>query len=363
MEQKKTKISIESIEKHQIHKDSNIPLLRSNAFPDFHTFCNENYIVFRTARFHFPTRQSKIVIYKQTNTKWSLECVLQLEGKDVRDPKLFVYNEQLCLIFVATPIDSIHLGLSAMYTAKREKEGSWTKPVQIKNTQTLSPFRIRYIADYVVLSSFNDCLSVTKQSNVSFFRFIGFDKLEPYEPFSLLTLNGSETDFVETDNGFYFVVRMDKAVKGKMGSRIIFYNKETKIISSKLVRKRFDAPFLFILGEKVYMLSRSNFLLRNYYDILPPLLPSIVKTIINTYFNHLLPKQLVLWEIKENMKIKKIKAFSVFGDTGYAVVTSLGHSSLEILTYANTSRFSLLPWFLGQFLKSYLYSIHCTLKH
>lgn len=79
------------IEVAEIVKDNS-----HNAFTDLSWWKGRFYLVYIASPSHFANRKSKLVILSSSEfSEWHEICRLQCEGKDIRDPKIVVIDDQL----------------------------------------------------------------------------------------------------------------------------------------------------------------------------------------------------------------------------------------------------------------------------
>ena len=72
-----------------------------NAFTDLQVFNESMYLSFRQSGNHVPITEDEygvVQILKQDKGKWYVFATIQKEGWDLRDPKLYVYNNKLCVL-------------------------------------------------------------------------------------------------------------------------------------------------------------------------------------------------------------------------------------------------------------------------
>lgn len=325
---------------------------RSNAFPDSIIFGGQTYVAFRAASLHPPTSTSRIIIFKKQSSGWFIDTEFKITDHDVRNPKFYIDNGSLVVVFAVTPLFPSLGKKSMMYIAEKKEGGVWTQAKEADIPIPLSPYRIRYIDSTPVMSAFNDFLNIseiTAPPQVSFLTSETTHKWKEFEPFSNIHIPGSETDFIEMDDFIYFVARMDFSIGKQAGTKIIRFDKTTGNIIEKITRIKLDAPYLFIHKRKILLLARKNIFFKGRYDLLPKWVPRMIKNIINWALYWLTPKSLALWEIdKKHLTVKHILNFPVQGDTGYAVAQQTSDSSYDVYTYSSMwGRY--MPWLFGQF--------------
>lgn len=330
----------------------NKTLNRSNAFPDVFDFKDKRYVAFRTGFFHFPTISSRIIIFRKENKKrWKKEAEFNIENHDVRNPKLFLYEEKLCLMFAVTPTIFSFGEKSSVYVSCQNSVGKWNEPQKIIMPEPYSPFRIRYINNLPVLSVFKDYINpfeMMEKPKVAFLYPKNIYEWNDYKNLYNLNISGTETDFFEMSDKFYFVSRVDFSSKRRSGSKIICFDKNNKSIRERNTRIKLDAPYLFGYSKRLFLLARKNVFFKGRYNLFPNFIPDQVKNFFNILIYWLTPKSLSLWEIDQvNLTVKHVLNFPVFGDTGYAVALQKSKRNFEIYTYSN-EKGKITPWFLGQ---------------
>lgn len=353
-----------------IRKQILFPILEknhwSNAFPDVVYFKNKEYIAFRTANIHFPTSNSKIAVYsrQEDGTTWEKECEFSIPTFDVRNPKFFLHNDSLYLLFAATPVGLFHKESDKIYlsqiTLQSDNGHSWKSPISIKIPEPLSPFRVRYDDENTpILSTFRDYLRISeffKQPKVAFlYPFTPYEWRE-YPFHTKIDIKGTETDFIENNEHIFIISRMDFSIDGRNGTKIIRISKKTDEIIDKTTRIKLDAPYLFYHKDNLFILARKNIFFKGRYNLLPKFVPDIMRTIVNSMIYWLTPKRLALWKLDQtSLTVKHIFDFPVQGDTGYAVVGKINGNVAEIITYSSIKG-KYLPWFMGQLWKTQIVS-------
>jgi hypothetical protein len=204
------------------------------------------------------------------------------------------------------------------------------------------------------MSAFNDYLNISEMSAAPQVQFLTFgrDKWSTFEQFKNIDIHGTETDFIELQDRYYFVSRMDFSIDKHAGTKIICLDKVTGKIDGKTTRIRLDAPYLFTHSDRLFLLARRNLFFKGRYDLLPRWVPDRIRTVINGVIYWLTPKSLALWEVdKTYLTVKRLLNFPVQGDTGYAVAQKSSDSSYDVYTYSSTWG-KYMPWLLGQFGKT-----------
>lgn len=88
-----------------------------NAFTDLQVFKESMYLSFRQSGNHVPITEDEYVvvkILKQDKGEWYVFAAIQKKGWDLRDPKLYVYNNKLCVL----------CGYSKLVGSSLEKQGT-----------------------------------------------------------------------------------------------------------------------------------------------------------------------------------------------------------------------------------------------
>jgi len=362
MEAGKEKILIGKIKK-LFSKKTAKNLNRSNAFPDACDYSGVRYVAFRTAFTHFPTPDSKIVVYKKNQSGvFVMEAKFSIDKSDVRNPKFFVFKGNLCLIFAVTPTVFFSKKKPSIYVTSKVS-GHWLKPKRISRWFDLSPFRVRTLDNNTpILSAFIDYLhpsSYRMEPDVSFLYPIDLYVWRRFKGFGKITIKGTETDFMKTDKGFLIATRIDYLSGKRPGSRLLLIDNQSNV-TDHTTRIKLDAPYIFTYKNNHYVLSRRNVFFRGRYNLMPDFVPDKIKTFLNMFIYWLTPKRLALWRINDDLTISHVVNFPVQGDTGYAVALPKGNGSFEIITYSNDSS-GHIPWFFGQLMKSYIYSVDIKL--
>jgi hypothetical protein len=328
---------------------------KSNAFPDVIKFEGVDYFAFRSASLHFPTSNSRIIILKRQNNKWHVRAEFKIEKYDVRNPKFYIDNGHLMVVFAVTP-SFVRVGKKSMiYGAEKQDDDSWSQPQEVNLPGAVSPYRIGYIDSSPVMSVFNDYLNIFEMNVLPQVQFLTPEstyKWTPFQQFANIHIRGTETDFIELEDKYYFVSRMDFSIDKSAGTKILCFDKKTGQIIEKITRIKLDAPYLFIHCGKILLLARKTLFFKGRYDLLPKWVPDRMKTIMNGMIYWLTPKSLALWEIdKTQLTVKHLLNFPVQGDTGYAVAQKSSDCSYDVYTYSSTWG-KYLPWLFGQFGKT-----------
>jgi hypothetical protein len=325
---------------------------KSNAFPDVIEFAGRVYFAFRSASLHFPTSNSKIIILSKRDNTWNIEKEFKVENRDVRNPKFYIDQKCLKIVFAVTPTLTTMGKKSVIYGAAKRNDNTWDGAQAIYLPGPLSPYRIRHIESTPVMSSFIDYLNISDLRTLPQVRFLQPGKnnqWSDYLPFKGMCLCGTETDFIELDDKYYFVARMDYSIDKHAGTKIVCIDKKTNKMTEKTTRIRLDAPYLFAHEGKLYLLARRNLFFKGRYDLLPKWIPNTMRTMINGLIYWFTPKSLALWEINmSNLTVQHLLNFPVQGDTGYAVIQKISNSSYNVYTYSSVWG-KYLPWLFGQF--------------
>ncbi|MCX7955961.1 MAG: hypothetical protein N2593_02570 [Patescibacteria group bacterium] len=328
----------------------NLLLDKSNAFPDFIKFKKINYLVFRTAKYHFPEKNSKIVILRKKSEKWIILKKIHKKNYDLRDPKFFIFNNFLSIIFTGNKSILDYKNKKIFFCQYKNKKWTRIKLIKIKNPIHL--YKIKNINSKIIISGFIE----SNNPKVYFYEMKNNLKLKKYNKFEKIKISGTETDFIKYKKNYYFISRKDFSLEKKLGTKIIFLNKKNKILE-KNTRIKLDSPFLFIYKNKIFILARRNLFFKSRFDLFPIFFPKKIKEILNNILYWLTPKTLALWQLNiKKLTLKHLSDFPVYGDTGYAVINKIKNNFFEVYTYGN-EKIKYLPWIIGQFLKTQIYQI------
>jgi len=128
-----------------ISPPSELPLACSNtsvadincsyAFPDLARYQQRYYLAFRSARSHFPSRDSHIHIYSTHDLNdWQPEHTLT-NDLDIRDPQFLHYNGALYLFYMSHSIQLFKHEPESIYYIQKTEQG-WSDPVALPFKQS-----------------------------------------------------------------------------------------------------------------------------------------------------------------------------------------------------------------------------------
>jgi len=344
-------IKIRSVE--DLFTSSKFPtdvLQRHNAFPDAIFFDGKEYVAFRSAKNHYPTRSSTIVIIsRKNNSAWMVELTIQIPRTDVRDPRFLVVNGHLNLYFGTVHANRYAFRLLSTYVVLTTGDEQWTKPIRVYKPGYIHS-RVRKIGHIYYMCVYSQrmrppfhsvCRIVTSTDGLLW---------NEKSLFGELVEEGTESDcIVIGKNKLLWIIRNDFGLNHKAGSYIKIIQRNGTVLSCRYDKRKYDAPLLLSIQEDIYLLSRSQESFHGNYNTGIPLLPKAILNSLYLVLYWLTPKTTSLWKIDiESLEIIKCLDLPSQGDTGYCSFVENKNGEKYIYNYSSDLSKHPTSWRRGQ---------------
>ncbi|MCX7704908.1 MAG: hypothetical protein N2115_01440 [bacterium] len=268
-----------------------------NAFTDIIRFRDNFFVTFRHATMHAIGGRGKIYVIKSQNANdWKL--VTTFPGfPDSRDPKLFVFNNKLWVVFFAVSDDPeffrhwVHV-----YISYSEDGVNFSRPVKIEN-YNLRFWRIRNYKNVIYAAT---CRLMPDEMGTFLFRSENGIKFD-YVSTIVKEDHANEADLLFEDDTCYAFVRREDCKTPVIAISKYPFEKWQRYTMNFVVR----GPHIFKFKDKIYCTGRV---------FLTPdgKIYSYIKN--ETEYE---PKTAIFELDRENMIFKPIKILPSGGDTSY----------------------------------------------
>ena len=323
---------------------------RHNSFPDAMIFKGKEYVVFRSAKHHFPTSSSRIIILsKNKKDTWQLEHEFHLPKTDVRDPRFLIANNRLYLYFGTTKANKYTFIPLSIYQSSTTGDGIWQPPIPVYKPGYIIS-RVRRIGGKYLMCVYKWS---TKKPWYSKCRIIASQDGRAWNnrsTYGQLQEEGVESDCIPlSDNRLLWIIRNDYGIRNPAGSVLTVIDAQGQTIRKRFDKRKFDAPLLIPINKKVYLVSRSQKAFKGNYNVGTKFLPKLLKTGIYLSLYWLTPKTTSLWEIDPTtLDVNKVTDLPSQGDTGYCSSVETGNKEMVIYNYSSNIEGKKMSWRKGQ---------------
>lgn len=344
------RVTVRSVKNILASPDFPIILERHNSFPDAMIFKGKVYLVFRSAKHHFPTSSSRIIIVSKNKTqKWQLEQEFHMPKTDVRDPRFLIVNNQLHLYFGTTKANKHSFIPLSIYQSSTTGDNTWQPSIPMYKPGYIIS-RIRKIGNKYLMCVYRWS---TKKPWFSQCRIIASDdgiSWHDRSKFGTLREEGVESDCISlSGNRLLWVIRNDYGIRNPAGSVLLVVNKKGQTIAKRFDKRKFDAPLLVSIDKAICMVSRSQKSFKGNYNVGIKLLPKLLKTGMYLSLYWLTPKTTSLWEINPaTLEVQKVTDLPSQGDTGYCSFVDTGKKEKLIYNYSSNIEGKQMNWRKGQ---------------
>jgi proteasome lid subunit RPN8/RPN11 len=338
--------------------DCNLKTLKSNNNVDITQFEGKYFLAYRTAPFHYASKKTRLHILSSTDGEnWICEKVIHI-GKDLREPRFLNLNGILRLYYCELGSHFLKFEPQRIWTIARDKEGRWSEAENI-GLDGFVPWRLRMHQGAALLSAYygQGLYKGGHRSEVRLFRSADGVHFSPISEEPQIAHAGAEEgEFIFDDNGdLWGTVRLEF-----QGSFITYASHDNlSCWQSKFDRRKFDSALMFKHGKNIFVVARRN--VDGDFAKFPRWLPKSLHNKYNSVRYMLCTKRTALFLLdKEKAQLIHLFDLPGKGDTAFPAIAPIDENSYLLMNYSNDVEGADVPWLLGQWRKSHIYSIKLT---
>jgi hypothetical protein len=331
-------------------------LQKHNAFPDAVFFNGKEYLIFRSARLHIPSRKSVLLLCSRKDSEpWHIENIFREKNADVRDPKLIIFQNTLHLYYSVVNKNPRNSIMCIMHTVQNG-DATWTVTEQVYKTGYLLG-RIRNYQKKLYMTVYQEwdthqfaglqCAIVTSNDGIHW-----TNKTD----YGILTSEGTESDCLPlSPTTLLWIIRNDMGKTNPVGTNIYLVDNTGHTLLQRFHKIKYDAPLLIKKQDNIYILSRLPTRFKGTFALVPRRLPRVLQNTVNVSTYIMTPKTTALSILDlPTLTLKTIATLDTFGDTGYCSYAQNGDHSY-IYTYSSDTRRPKMSWLRGQMMKTSIY--------
>ncbi|MCX7620544.1 MAG: hypothetical protein N2037_06830 [Acidimicrobiales bacterium] len=172
---------------------------------------------------------------------------------------------------------------------------------------------------------------------------------------------GSETDFIELEDGTLLAVVRKEGPDGGFGSDIArsVHSRDALGLATWRLRpdeRKFDSPCLFLDEHQPYLITRRQVAFAGRFDLGWPIVSPTTRTKLNQLVYWLTPKRTSVYRIDpETLATTWLADLPSAGDTAFAASVPLGSHRHLVFNYSSPLNRGWLPWLAGQLGRTHIY--------
>ena len=340
----------------------------SNNNLDIAIYENELFLAYRTAPSHFAGTDTVIHVVRssdiETHQQWELDLTIAT-GKDIREPRLLVIDNQLFLYVTELGTDTIAFEPGRVFALARNAQGDWTEPQDIFVDGTLV-WRTKFRLGRGFMSAYKggeniyqgrDEASALEEFLLSSDDGWNWTHINPDKP-ALLTGGISEMGYeFDAVGNFWAVLRNEAGDESGFGSRLCKAPAEQLsdwTCTDQSDPNKYDSPFMFRWRDELYLIARYAY---EPYDLNPDQPATHDRFLENQVHYSTTTKRTALYGYNtETFTIELIEVLPSSGDTAFASGVWLDEDRLLVMNYSSPLTQPDQAWIEGQIRGSNIYS-------
>lgn len=337
---------------------------RSNNNLDIADFEGRLFLVFRTAPSHFASTDTVLYLVSSTDQKrWDFEARFAL-GSDLREPRFFVWNNELYLYFAQLGQNPTAFEPGRMWRTQRLGLATWSTPVTVFEPDFI-PWRIKYLAGRPLLIGYKGGENIYNLSGdpIEVYLLTTHDGLnwEPVNPKQPVVLWGgaSETDIeIDASGTLYAVARNEAGDETGFGSKICRAPKsDITAWECKADPRKYDSPLLLKVKDEIFLIARRNISPTGHYDLNQRHLSWTEQYVKYQYDYWSRPKRCTVWWLhKTELQVEPLIDLPSRGDTCFPSALPRGDGQFLVYNYTSPLDGPDVSWIRGQYGPTLIYS-------
>jgi len=355
---------------------------RSNNNLDVIHYDQRLFLAWRTAPIHFASADAAIhiVVSDDTGATWQHETTIEMQ-RDVREPRFVSWRGRLLVYWFSAGTTTARFEPDVIWVRERATDGAWSAPLAISPPDCVV-WRVRPVADRLVMTLYRGAGSLFTAHPVPLTveawasdDGLSWSPLDPDRP--VVHEGGSETDFVELDDGRVLAVVRKEGPEAGWGADICA--SEPGPAAAALARwrmrpdpRKFDSPYLFLAGEQPFLITRRQLAFGGRFDLGLRPLPPLLRTKVNQIAYWLTPKRTALYRIDPDaLTATWCTDLPSAGDTAFAGSVPLdaedrdapGTTRHLVFNYSSPLTKGWWPWVVGQLGPTHVYATELTIRN
>jgi len=327
------------------------------------------YLAVRTSRFHWASRQTRLVVLRSTDGggTWSTEADLR-PGRDAREPRFLVVEGRLLLYFFEAGTNPFRFEPGRIMALHRDDDGTWTRPVSVSpddyvvwRTKTVDgvPYMVRYRGGEDAFSRGEARVEVELLTTDDGYEWRPVDPDRPV----VHTGGCGETDFAfDAAGDLWAVMRNEAGERGVFGS-LLAHAPADDVTNWSTVDdpRKFDSPYVFSHGGEVWLLGRRSLGWGGRYDLGMCRGRRDLQLPLYQLAYWVTPKRLSLWKVdRDRSCIDWVADLPSCGDTSFPGIVWDGPDTLVVYNYSSPLDRPDEPWVSGQIGPTNIYATTLT---
>lgn len=327
------------------------------------------YLVFRTAPNHFASGEALLYVLRtedlHTFGNWKLELKIHT-GKDLREPRFFLYANQLFLYYAELGTSAISFEPGRVVGQARSQDGVWGAPRDVFTDGTIV-WRTKNRNGRVYMSAYRGGETIYQNRSDNSFLELMFMTTDDgwnwhgVDGAASVVLRGgiSETAFEFDDAGNLWTVSRNEAGDATgFGSRFCRARAGNLGVWECPIHgdpNKYDSPFMFAYQNNLYLIARYN--PGGPYDLEPGAPPSQKRFQRNEVRYSTTSKRTALYGYDpDTLSVRLLDLFPSAGDTAFASGVWLDDEHLAVFNYSSNPDRPDMTWLEGQFDGSRIYA-------
>jgi len=307
-----------------------------HAFPDLARHQDHFYLAFRSAPSHFPSKKSRIQIYRSADAqKWQAEHSISGE-LDIRDPQFLAFKEDLYMFYMSHSMQLFNHEPVHIYFIKRTADG-WTEPVALPFKQS-GFWNVKTRDDKVYISVYTRNGEQKRRVKRHFALYSSIDLKNWRSVFTSSMTRERLRSYQTSESSFSFDAQGN--IFGTIRS-LIYPNINFAIDPDmpadwdmQVDRFKCDGPKLFTHREAHYLVARRSIFYRLHTE--PFRLFNGWRNLVNIVRYSLSKKRTALYRFDpQTLKISHIRDLPSHGDTGYSAVAPMDDNRFLLVYYSS----------------------------
>lgn len=327
------------------------------------------FLAWRTAPTHFASTDTRlhVVAGDDGGTTWRHEWT-EAPGRDAREPRLVSWQGRLLVYWFTAGTSGTKFEPDRIWVSERSAPGVWSDPLAISPPDCVV-WRVRPVAGRLLMTLYRGAGSLFTAHPVPLtVELWASDDGITWEPCDnerpVVHEGGSETDFLELDDGRLVAVVRKEGPEGGWGADIC------RAPATDLTRwrrradpRKFDSPLLFLDRGRPFLVTRRQLAFGGRFDLGLRGVPPAVRTKIDQAAYWLTPKRTALYEIDADALTATWRCdLPSAGDTAFAGEVPLDPDAPDdgrhlIFNYSSPTNRGWWPWVAGQLNPTHIYAV------
>ncbi len=314
------------------------------------------FVAYRNSKTHFAHKQTYLYIASSPDgINWQCEHRIFMDS-DMREPRFYVFNNQLHLIFFQAGTKMLKFEPKKMFVCRRDSDANWGDNHHVEGLDGWVPWRVREHKGRLLLSSYRGTnLYKHARSEIRFYTTTdGLNWTPISEQPQLEADAGSETAFEFDDTGrMWATVRLE----GRGAYLVTAPPDDIATWDTLKLPDKYDSAIMFKHRDELFLIARRHPGKRK-FDHYKRQWKNLVAYSISV-------KRTAIYHIdRTNKRVRWLFDLPGRGDTAFAGIAqwAADEDTYQIMNYTNDPTGRDVWWVKGQVSPSMIYHLQLTIE-